>query len=541
LDVTPLSLGIETLGGVMTKLIERNTTIPTRKSEIFSTAADNQTAVTVKVLQGEREMAANNRVLGLFNLEGIPPAPRGVPQVEVTFDIDANGIVHVSAKDLGTGKEQKIRIESSSGLSKEEVEKLVKEGQANAEDDKKKHEVITARNQLDNLIYATEKTLKEHGDKISEDEKKKVEEALKEAKTSLTSESKEELEKAGQKLATASHTIAQKMYEEAAKKAGTRARQLLEPKGKKTTVSWTRIMKSSTKKKRRRKKNKNKNSRNGERSASSRGVPRSAFPERAKAEEKLMPQRMKYILLCSLLMFGLLMPLGYAAPRLKIKPPAERIPIDQRVTLTVQLEWPQTEGPYEIHSLEPMLENLTPEKQYQTQETATTVSYTFYYAFRPLKTGIAVIDAFEVSYRKSETEPWIPVLVPEQKILVVSSFSFKTILTWLAMLGGLAGLIFTGVKTVRTLKTRKAAKNIPKGDPKQRIYAKAEESIATFTSPDSKEKLTHWSNQLRTVVVTYYDVPASKTPGKRGDSLIPEVQRASGRGVERDFAPFWNN
>ncbi|MBU9889349.1 MAG: molecular chaperone DnaK [Candidatus Omnitrophica bacterium] len=220
LDVTPLSLGIETLGGVMTKLIERNTTIPTRKSEIFSTAADNQTAVTVKVLQGEREMASGNRVLGLFNLEGIPPAPRGVPQVEVTFDIDANGIVHVSAKDLGTGKEQRIRIESSSGLSKEEVEKLVKEGQAHAEEDKKKHEIVTARNQLDNLIYATEKSLKEHGDKVSEDEKKRVEEALKEAKGVLTSESKEELEKAGQKLATASHMIAQKMYEEAAKKAG---------------------------------------------------------------------------------------------------------------------------------------------------------------------------------------------------------------------------------------------------------------------------------------------------------------------------------
>ncbi len=222
LDVTPLSLGIETLGGVMTKLIERNTTIPTRKSEIFSTAADNQTAVTVKVLQGEREMASNNRVLGLFNLEGIPPAPRGMPQIEVSFDIDANGIVHVSAKDLGTGKEQRIRIESSSGLSKEEVERLVKEGQIHADEDKKNHEIITARNQLDSLIYATEKSLKEHGDKVTEDEKKRVEEALKEAKTSLTSESKEELEKAGQKLATASHTIAQKMYEEAAKKAGTK-------------------------------------------------------------------------------------------------------------------------------------------------------------------------------------------------------------------------------------------------------------------------------------------------------------------------------
>jgi molecular chaperone DnaK len=218
LDVTPLSLGIETLGGVMTKLIERNTTIPTKKSEIFSTAADNQTAVTVKVLQGEREMANDNRVLGLFNLEGIPPAPRGVPQVEVTFDIDANGIVHVSAKDLGTGKEQKIRIESSSGLSKEEVEKLVREAQSHANEDKAKHEVITAKNQLDNLIYQVEKTLKEHGDKVTADEKKKVEDALKEAKEVLTSESKEKLEQATNKLTTASHTIAQKMYEEAAKK-----------------------------------------------------------------------------------------------------------------------------------------------------------------------------------------------------------------------------------------------------------------------------------------------------------------------------------
>ena len=164
-------------------------------------------------------MANDNRLLGLFNLEGIPPAPRGVPQVEVTFDIDANGIVNVSAKDLGSGKEQKIRIESSSGLAKEEVEKLVKEAQSHAEEDKKKHEVISARNQLDNLIYATEKALKEHGDKVSEDEKKKVEEALKDAKTAVTADSKETIEQASQKLATASHTIAQKMYEEAAKKA----------------------------------------------------------------------------------------------------------------------------------------------------------------------------------------------------------------------------------------------------------------------------------------------------------------------------------
>lgn len=219
LDVTPLSLGIETMGGVMTKLIERNTTIPTKKSEIFSTAADNQTAVTVKVLQGEREMASGNRVLGVFNLEEIPPAQRGVPQIEVTFDIDANGIVHVSAKDLGTGKEQKIRIESSSGMSKEEVENLVKEAESHAEEDKKKHAVVTAKNQLDNLIYSTEKAIKEHGDSISEEEKKKVEEALKQAKEDLKLEDAEKLTEAATKLTTASHTISQKLYEEAAKKA----------------------------------------------------------------------------------------------------------------------------------------------------------------------------------------------------------------------------------------------------------------------------------------------------------------------------------
>jgi molecular chaperone DnaK len=220
LDVTPLSLGIETLGGVMTKLIERNTTIPSKKSEIFSTAADNQSAVTVKVMQGERQMANDNRLLANFNLEGIAPAPRGVPQVEVTFDIDANGIVHVSAKDLGTGKLQKIKIESSSGLSKDEVEKLVKEAESHADEDKAKKELITAKNELDSLIYATEKTLKEHGDKVSDDEKKAVEEALKEAKEAQSSESKETLDGAKQKLTTASHTISQKMYEDAAKQQG---------------------------------------------------------------------------------------------------------------------------------------------------------------------------------------------------------------------------------------------------------------------------------------------------------------------------------
>ena len=219
LDVTPLSLGIETLGGVMTKLIERNTTIPTKKAEIFSTAADNQTAVTVKVLQGEREMAGDNRLLGIFNLEGIPPAPRGVPQIEVTFDIDANGILHVMARDLGTSMEQKIRIEASSSLSKDEVERLVKEAQSHADDDKTKHELIQARNNLDNLVYATEKSLREHGDKIGAEEKRRVEEALTEAKGALSADSKSKLDAAYQKLSTASHTLAQKMYEEAAKKS----------------------------------------------------------------------------------------------------------------------------------------------------------------------------------------------------------------------------------------------------------------------------------------------------------------------------------
>jgi len=218
LDVTPLSLGIETLGGVMTKLIERNTTIPTKKSEIFSTASDNQTAVTVKVLQGEREMASGNRVLGIFNLEGIPAAPRGVPQIEVTFDIDANGIVHVSAKDLGTGKEQKIRIESSSGISKDEIDKLVKEAEKHASEDKKKHELVQAKNTLDNLIYSVEKSLKEYGDKITEDEKKKIEQELKAAKEVLHSEDISTLQSAQEKLTQASHAVAQKMYAEAAKK-----------------------------------------------------------------------------------------------------------------------------------------------------------------------------------------------------------------------------------------------------------------------------------------------------------------------------------
>ena len=178
LDVTPLSLGIETLGGVFTKLIERNTTVPTKKSQVFSTAADNQTAVTIRVFQGEREMANDNKLLGQFDLVGLPPAPRGMPQVEVTFDIDANGIVHVSAKDLATQKEQSIKITASSGLSKEEVEKLVKNAQAHTEEDKKRRKTAEAKNQADTLIYQTEKNLSEHGDKIAAEDKTKVEEAV---------------------------------------------------------------------------------------------------------------------------------------------------------------------------------------------------------------------------------------------------------------------------------------------------------------------------------------------------------------------------
>ncbi|MBN1493047.1 MAG: molecular chaperone DnaK [Candidatus Omnitrophica bacterium] len=220
LDVTPLSLGIETLGGVFTKLIEKNTTIPTRKSEIFSTAADNQPAVTIHVLQGEREMATYNKSIGRFDLSDIPPAPRGVPQIEVTFDIDANGILHVSAKDLGTGKEQKIRIESSSGISKAEVERMVKEAQEHADEDKKKHELVQARNNLDNIIYQTEKMLKDNGDKATADEKKKIEDAIKEARLKLTSENVDELNKALEALTNACHPLAQKLYQQQAQQQG---------------------------------------------------------------------------------------------------------------------------------------------------------------------------------------------------------------------------------------------------------------------------------------------------------------------------------
>ena len=212
LDVTPLSLGIETMGGVFTRLINRNTTIPTKKSQVFSTAADGQTAVTIHVLQGEREMASQNRTLGNFNLDGIPPAPRGVPQIEVTFDIDANGIVHVSAKDQGTGKEQHIQITSSSGLSKEEIDRMVKDAEANAADDKKKREAVDAKNEGDSLVYQTEKTLKEMGDKVSADDKAKIESAVSALKEALKGDNTEDIKVKTEALKQASYKIAEEMY-----------------------------------------------------------------------------------------------------------------------------------------------------------------------------------------------------------------------------------------------------------------------------------------------------------------------------------------
>ncbi len=216
LDVTPLSLGIETLGGIFTKIIERNTTIPTKKSQIFSTATDNQPAVTIKICQGEREMAADNKLLGNFELIGIPPAPRGIPQIEVTFDIDANGILHVSAKDLGTNKEQSIRITASSGLNEDEIKNMVRDADSHAEEDRKKKQLAEARNTADTLVYTVEKSLKDYGDKISADERREIEEALEQCrKLKDSSSDPNEIKSATDRLTTASHKLAEHIYKSA--------------------------------------------------------------------------------------------------------------------------------------------------------------------------------------------------------------------------------------------------------------------------------------------------------------------------------------
>ncbi len=218
LDVTPLSLGVETLGGVMTKLIERNTTIPTSKKEVFSTAADNQTTVDIHVLQGEREFAKDNRTLGRFQLADIPPAPRGLPQIEVAFDIDANGILNVSAKDLGTGKQQSIQIKSSSGLSEDEISRMTSEAESHAEEDKKRREVVDLKNQGDQILYQTEKTLKEHGDKVSAETRGNIESAMNNLKEAVKGEDAEAIKKAMENLSTTSQELGKVLYEEAAKK-----------------------------------------------------------------------------------------------------------------------------------------------------------------------------------------------------------------------------------------------------------------------------------------------------------------------------------
>jgi molecular chaperone DnaK len=231
LDVTPLSLGVETLGGVMTRLIERNTTIPTSKKEIFSTAADNQTTVDIHVLQGEREFAQYNRTLGRFQLSDIPPSPRGIPQIEVAFDIDANGILNVSAKDLGTGKQQSIQIKSSSGLSDEEVKKMQRDAEDHAAEDKKRREVVDLKNQADQMIYSTEKTLKEHGDKVSAETRGKIESAVNNLKEAAKGEDGSAIKKAMENLSDTAQELGKVLYEEAAKKQAGQSPRPSEPKG----------------------------------------------------------------------------------------------------------------------------------------------------------------------------------------------------------------------------------------------------------------------------------------------------------------------
>ena len=232
LDVTPLSLGIETLGAVSTKLIEKNTTIPTKKSQVFSTAEDNQPAVSIRVLQGEREMAADNKLLGNFELVGIAPAPRGIPQIEVTFDIDANGIVSVSAKDKGTGKEQKIQIQASGGLSDEEINKMVKDAEANKETDKKKRDSVDARNQADTIIHTTEKSLKEHGSKISDADKKAIESGISDLRNALKGTDAEEIKKKTQALVQVSMKLGEAVYKSQQKDSGKKGPQQKTSEGK---------------------------------------------------------------------------------------------------------------------------------------------------------------------------------------------------------------------------------------------------------------------------------------------------------------------